>query len=420
MRVAARASPLSRAQAAEVQALLTSLTLSMHFVDTIGDLDKKTSLRGLGKSDFFTREIDRMLLQNEVRAAIHSAKDLPEPLLEGLCLAALTSGVDPRDVLVLRDGIMLEDLSSNSRIATSSERREEAVRQLSPNLTFCDLRGNVQERLTKLTRGEVDGVVVAEAALVRLQLCRELNRYFLPGAPCENQGRLAIVVREGDEEAKELFRSLDARGKERPWTILYLGLDPTACSLPGRILHYPVIRTQPLLQGVEELQRLWNSCTHLLLTSKTAARFLPPLSLEGKTMIVIGEKTAEAVRKRGAEPLMAPFAEQEGMIELLETLDLSSATICYPRSNLARPLLGDYLQKKRAYVIDLYETQLQQPGFPPSLDEIDEIFFASPSCVQGFCRIYGTDLPAEKKISFQGRVTAESCIKAFAKDIITG
>ncbi len=418
MKIAARASKLSRAQAAEIQALLPELALSIHFVETHGDLDQKTSLRDLEKTDFFTREIDRMLLQSEVRAAIHSAKDLPDPLPEGLCLAALTSGVDPRDALVLREGLRLEDLPSGARIATSSRRREEAVKELRSDLSFCDLRGAIPSRLATLERGEVDGVVVAEAALVRLKLCGECNRYFLPGTSTENQGKLAIVVREDDKEAQELFRPIDGRGKERPWTILHLGLDPAACRSEGRILHYPVIRARLRMQGVEELKRVWDLCTHLLVTSKTTVRFLPQLSWEGKTVLAIGEKTADAMRSLGVEPLIAPFAEQEGMLALLETVDLSSATLCYPRSSLARPLLADYLQNKSAFVIDLYETDYVQPGALPSLDEIDEISFASSSCVEGFSRAYGKELPSEKKLSFQGRLTAETCIKAFMKDMI--
>ncbi len=394
--VAARSSPLSRTQAAEVQALLPHLKLSMLFIETTGDLDKKTSLRSLGKTDFFTRELDGFLLEGKARAVIHSAKDLPDPLPEGLTIAALTAGVDPRDALVFRS-----ELFEGACIATSSERREAAARSLYPDLRFCDLRGTIQERLGKLERGEVDGVIIAEAAIVRLGLCAKLRRWFLPGGAAENQGKLAIVVRKDDKEAAEAFRPIDARGEGRPWTILHLGLDPAACPSKGRVYHYPVIRTRPLAADLSPI----SSCTHVLVTSKETAALLPPL--HGKTVIAIGEKTALAVK--GAKPLIAPFAEQEGMIELLETLDLSRAKICYPRSSSARPLLADYLRAKGidVCVIDLYETILQKPGAAPDLDEIDEIVFMSPSCVDGFLRIYGIALPPGKKITAQGRVTEE-------------
>lgn len=120
-----------------------------------------------------------MLLSKTIRLAIHSAKDLPDPLPEGLALALVTKGVDPRDSLVFREGDSLSTLPSGAVIATSSSRREEVVRQLRGDLVFIDLRGDIEERLAKLTDG-ADGVVVAEAALIRLKLTH-LNRLILPG-----------------------------------------------------------------------------------------------------------------------------------------------------------------------------------------------------------------------------------------------
>jgi len=125
-----------------------------------------------------------MLLRGEIDAAIHSAKDLPEPMPKGLVVAALSKGVDPRDSLVIkREPVEL--------VATSSERREELVRRVFPRCKFIDVRGTIQERLEK----DVDGVVVAEAALIRLKLTH-LKRIFLPGPTAPLQGKLAIVCRE--------------------------------------------------------------------------------------------------------------------------------------------------------------------------------------------------------------------------------
>lgn len=127
-----------------------------------------------------------MLLAGHIDAAVHSAKDLPDPLPKGLKLAALSIGVDPRDSLVIkREPVRLA--------ATSSKRREEAVRQLFPHCTFIDVRGTIQERLQK----DVDGVVIAEAALIRLQLTH-LRRIFLPGPSAPLQGKLAIICRENE------------------------------------------------------------------------------------------------------------------------------------------------------------------------------------------------------------------------------
>lgn len=214
IKVAARSSPLSRAQVHEVQQSLNSfhsqINLEGIFVETTGDVDQKTSLRSLGRSDFFTKEVDELLLQQQCRIAVHSAKDLPDFLSPGLELICLTKGQDPSDVLVLRDGETLESLKSGAIIATSSERREAAVRQLRGDLAFCDVRGNIGQRILLLNNGKADGVVVAEAALIRLGLTH-LNRIRLPGPTTPFQGQLAIVARSKDHEMQHLFSCLDSR-----------------------------------------------------------------------------------------------------------------------------------------------------------------------------------------------------------------
>ena len=212
--VGARASPLSKIQVQEVWDELKihypSVQLSCYFSDTVGDRDKQTSLRTLDRTDFFTKEIDEWVLAGKNRVGIHSAKDLPYPLPKGLHIFCLTKGVDSSDSLVLNKNMSINQLPSQAKIATSSERREDMVRQLRSDLTFCDIRGTIGERLQKLQTGEVDGVVIAEAALIRLNLTH-LNRITLPGFTVEGQGQLAIVGRIEDTDLQELFRVLDAR-----------------------------------------------------------------------------------------------------------------------------------------------------------------------------------------------------------------
>ncbi|WP_079989460.1 hydroxymethylbilane synthase [Candidatus Protochlamydia phocaeensis] len=212
--VGARSSPLSRVQVKEVLQALQQyhplVDFIVHFLSTTGDQDQSTSLRTLDKTDFFTKEIDLGILSGHFRLGIHSAKDLPAPLPKGLSLICLTKGVDAADVLVLRDGETLASLPSQACIATSSARREECVKLLRTDLSFCDLRGTIEQRLAKLERKEADGVVVAEAALIRLGLTH-LNRIRLPGPTAEGQGQLAVVALEGDQEMRTLFACLDVR-----------------------------------------------------------------------------------------------------------------------------------------------------------------------------------------------------------------
>jgi len=214
--VGARGSALSRAQVDEVLLELRQFhpesAFDPIFVETKGDKDQKTSLRTLEKTDFFTQEIDALQLNGGCRISIHSAKDLPDPLPCGLILIALTKGVDPSDVIVLREGATLENLVHGAKMGTSSARREKNIHELRNDFICVDIRGTILERLRLLDEGIVDGVVMAEAALIRLKLTHR-NRISLPGERALLQGQLAVVAREGDEEMMQLFQSIDVRGE---------------------------------------------------------------------------------------------------------------------------------------------------------------------------------------------------------------
>lgn len=204
MRVGSRGSPLARAQVAEIAQIVGNFEVV--WVETTGDLDRTTSLKTMGKTDFFTKELDEMLLAKTIDAAIHSAKDLPDPLPMGLAIAAITEGTDPRDALVFRKGYSLDTLPVGAWVATSSKRREEAAAQLRKDFRFLDLRGTIEERLAM---EGADAVVIAEAALIRLHLTH-LPRCYLPGVTVEGQGKLAVVIREGDLKTKQFFACANA------------------------------------------------------------------------------------------------------------------------------------------------------------------------------------------------------------------
>ena len=217
--VGARGSPLSQAQMDEVLQELREFYPEVEFqpvwVETTGDKDLKTSLRTLERTDFFTKEIDSLQLSGRCRLSVHSAKDLPDPLPEGLILVALTKGVDPSDSIVLREFATpsLESLPYGAKIGTSSARREKNIRELRSDFVCVDIRGNIQTRLALLDAGIVDGVVMAEAALIRLKLTHR-NRIPLPGERARLQGQLAVLAREGDEEMQRLFQCIDERQDE--------------------------------------------------------------------------------------------------------------------------------------------------------------------------------------------------------------
>lgn len=210
--VAARDSRLSRAQVEEVYQELQMIQPNHIFVPTwirtTGDGRLDLSLRFLSKTDFFTKEVDQWVLSGACRVGIHSAKDLPDPLEQGLKIVAITKGVDTRDVLVLSPYQTIDTLPKKARIATSSLRREKAIKRLREDLICVDIRGVIEARLAYLYRGEVEGLVVAEAALIRLGLTR-LNRFFLSTEVAALQGKLAVVARQDDQEMLQIFSAIN-------------------------------------------------------------------------------------------------------------------------------------------------------------------------------------------------------------------
>lgn len=208
--VGARDSALSRAQVEEVLKRLSSFHHGVVFqptwVKSRGDLDLHTSLKTMGKSDFFTKEIDELVLSQRCRVAVHSAKDLPDPIDDRLSVIALTPCISSYDVIVTRE----EGIKEHGVVGTSSLRREENVFSWCSTLRCIDIRGSIPDRLQLLDRKKVDGVVVAQAALIRLQLMT-LPQILLPGKTAPFQGQLAVVALKNDVEMQALFQKISNR-----------------------------------------------------------------------------------------------------------------------------------------------------------------------------------------------------------------
>jgi len=199
LRLGTRRSPLALAQTEEAVALLRArypdLTVTTVGRDSPGDRDRELPL-SQAATDFFTRDLDMALLGNEIDVAIHSAKDLPEPLPAGLVVAAVTPCLCPWDCLVAAPGMTLADLSAGARIGVSSERRRAALQRLRPDLCACEIRGPVDDRLRQWQAGKYDALILAAAGLVRLGQARFITQVFtlkeMPVVP--SQGALALVV----------------------------------------------------------------------------------------------------------------------------------------------------------------------------------------------------------------------------------
>lgn len=224
IRLGGRGSRLSVEQLSEVRSYLAQLAPSAD-IDTVTldvpcDRDRQTPLPEVKEGDFFTRDLDDALLRGEIDVAVHSAKDLPGELRDGLVVAALTPSLAPWDALVTRGGLGLRDLPAGAKVGTSSERRRDGILRLHSDLAPTDIRGNVPARLEKLERGEYDALVLAAVGLIRLgeedRISRVLASDEFPTAP--GQGALALLVREGDRRLRRFLEPLDLGDRgAMPW-----------------------------------------------------------------------------------------------------------------------------------------------------------------------------------------------------------
>ena len=208
--IGSRGSKLALIQAESVAAKIRELNLSLEVgiskIVTRGDRNHHTQFDRMSSIGVFVKEIEEALTNGSIDLAVHSLKDMPTQITQGLCLAAVTERLDPRDVLASRAEILAE-LPPGSRIGTGSFRRAVQITAYRLDLEVRNIRGNVDTRLRKVAHGEYDGVILAAAALIRLGWEDKISDYlpleqFLPAV---GQGTLGIEIRAGDEEITEII-----------------------------------------------------------------------------------------------------------------------------------------------------------------------------------------------------------------------
>ena len=236
--IVSRESPLAVAQVYEALDVLRSvlpdgLTLEITACTTPGDRDLVTALADPTLAqDFFSRDLDEQLLKRQADLAIHSAKDLPNPLPPGLVIAAMLPAKDIRDALVIRRGLTLDQVRV---VGSSSPKRNLELAKLHPSWELKPIRGTIQARITQMDAGTYDAVVIAACALERLRLADRIDHY-LPWDPTPNQGRLALVVREDDAALREILHRIDVR--EHAGLVVLLGCPADFTLIPQRALSY--------------------------------------------------------------------------------------------------------------------------------------------------------------------------------------
>ena len=194
----------------QLERLYTDLEVNLKIIKTTGDAIPDRSLVGLGKG-VFTKEIENALLSGEIDLAVHSLKDLATELPEGLCIAAIPTREDPRDVLITASGLPLEDLLNGSTIGTTSPRRKAQLLYMRQDLQVVDVRGNIDTRLRKLHETGLDGIILAAAGINRLRKPEVITQFFDVErmVPAVGQGALAIEARQGDTALETLLEPLN-------------------------------------------------------------------------------------------------------------------------------------------------------------------------------------------------------------------
>ena len=263
LRIGTRGSPLALVQARMVQARLAAAlgvdvgAIELATIRTSGDVIQDRPLAEEGGKGLFTKEIEEALLDGRIDLAVHSAKDMPTLLPQGLMLAACLEREDARDVFISRKAPSLDALPHGAALGTTSPRRQAIAKRMRPDLRVVPLRGNVETRLRKLDEGQADAIILALAGLKRLGLQAQATKVmsveeFLPAAA---QGAIGIEAREKDSRVRDMLARIDhaetsvAVACER---IFLAELDgscrtPIAghATLSGRVLHFRGLIVKP-------------------------------------------------------------------------------------------------------------------------------------------------------------------------------
>lgn len=299
VKIATRKSPLALWQAEHIKARLQALhpTLNVELVTfvTQGDKILDTPLAKIGGKGLFVKELENALLDGRADLAVHSMKDVPMDLPEGLCLPVICEREDPADAFVSNHYQSIDELPQGARLGTSSLRRKSQMQAYRPDLNIIDLRGNVGTRLSKLDAGEYDAIILAASGLKRLGLVARIRQTIDTqlSLPAVGQGALGLECRVNDNAVLELIAPLaDAATDvciraERAFNKTLHG----GCQVP--IAGFAVLEgAEIFLQG-----RVGNPDGSVLLKAEVRGA---PGNAEA-----LGQQLAQALLDQGAGPLLA-------------------------------------------------------------------------------------------------------------------
>ena len=240
-RIATRSSELALRQARQVQSRLLErgIQSTLKTYRTVGDKKLDQSLSAIGAKGLFTQELEHDLLAGKVECCVHSLKDLPTAMPQGLDVVAVLEREDPRDALIVNDvtgASSIDDLPRGSRVGSSSLRRRAQLLARRGDLEVVDLRGNVPTRVHKVDEGQVHAAILAAAGLHRLDLHERITCYLdaPEWLPAPGQGAIAIQIRSVDAAVRDVIASLN---HEDTWIAVraeraFLGALEGGCQVP--------------------------------------------------------------------------------------------------------------------------------------------------------------------------------------------
>jgi hydroxymethylbilane synthase len=195
----------------EIERLLPDFCIDLSIIKTTGDRITDRPLALVGGKGLFVKEIENALLNKEIDLAVHSMKDMPNELPEGLAIGAVPERANPFDVLISGEGKLLSDYDKGAKVGTSSLRRSSQLLHFRSDLKLESIRGNLDTRLRKLDSGEYDAIVLAAAGLIRLQQEDRISEYLDEDimVPAVGQGALCVESRKDDPRVESVLAALD-------------------------------------------------------------------------------------------------------------------------------------------------------------------------------------------------------------------
>jgi hydroxymethylbilane synthase len=275
-------------------------TFELKEIVTKGDEILNVTLSKVGGKGLFVKEIEQAMLNKEIDIAVHSMKDMPAVLPDGLVIGTIPEREDPRDVLISKDNRSLRDLPAGAIVGTSSLRRKAQILSIRPDLEIKWIRGNIDTRLKKLETEEYDAIILAAAGLSRMGWKAEVVTEYLEPSDCipaVGQGALAIECRKDDEEILQWLAKLNCPKTNRAVQAerAFLNKIGGSCQVP--VGGYAVINNE-------------NDVVLNAFVASDNGKTIFKETVVGKDAVTVGEEAGERLIERGAGKLISEILKQ--------------------------------------------------------------------------------------------------------------